>query len=121
MQVRHLVDEYIEDTTESRLEHEYVQLVVAAGLPRPTPQHEIRDMDGSFVARTDNAWVAERVLAEIDSVRHHLHRQAFEEDRRKRNRLRVMGWLVLEFTARMIRRRPDQVLRDTAEALAARR
>jgi predicted transcriptional regulator of viral defense system len=119
--VRRLAADYVDDDTESKLERELIGLVRRAGLPRPTGQYEIHDHDGAFLARVDHAWISERVVAEVDSVRHHLHRAAFEEDRRKRNRLRIAGWLVLELTARMIRRHPERVVRDLSDGLASRR
>ena len=39
-----------------------------------------------------------RLAIELDSVRYHLNHQSFRDDPRRRNRLTVLGWTVLNFT-----------------------
>ncbi len=56
----------------------------------------------------------------MDSIRWHLTPDAFERDRRKRNRLRVAGWLVIEVTDRMLREQPEVVVALVCEARRAR-
>jgi len=88
-------------------------------LPSAIPQHPIYDQQG-FIARVDYAYVASRIAIELDSVTHHLTRAAFEDDRRKRNRLKLAGWLVLEFTTQMLREEPDVVFAQIGLALRQR-
>lgn len=119
-ELRSLISEYLDDDTDSRLEREYVSVLVGAGIPRPVQQHEIFDDTGTFIARVDHAWPVQKVASEVDSLRHHLNRDAFEADREKRNRLRAHDWLVHEVTSRMIRKRPETLVAVTKETLQRR-
>jgi very-short-patch-repair endonuclease/predicted transcriptional regulator of viral defense system len=104
---------------ESPLERAFFRLLRSAGLALPTRQLEIFDADG-FVARVDFAFPAHKVAIELDSVRHHLNRVAFEADRRKRNRLELEGWCVLAFTWDAVTRRPEEVVAQIRHVLAER-
>lgn len=106
------------EAADSMLELDFIRLVGRSGLPLPEPQVEVYDEDG-FVMRLDYGYVDRRVGAELDSVSHHLDRETFEADRAKRNRARLAGWSVLEFTDRMIKREPTRVCTDLARALGA--
>ena len=117
--IRTVVTDY-DPAAESALEQDHVRVLGRAGLPRPTPQHEVFDADGTFIARVDGAYVDLKIAMEVDSLAYHLNRRAFEDDRSKRNRLRAAGWLVLEHTSRMIRRRPDLLVADVRQAIALR-
>ena len=99
------VDDHVGDSALEKLFHREGR---RRGLPIAEPQFSIYDEQG-FIARVDYAYVDERIAIELDSVQHHLNRAAFEDDRRKRNRLKLAGWLVLEFTKRMLREQPDVV------------
>ncbi len=73
-------------------------LVADAGLPRPQLEYGVSDPSGAVIAEVDLAWVNERVVLELDSIRWHLNRRSFERDRARRNQMRVLGWSVLEVT-----------------------
>jgi very-short-patch-repair endonuclease len=73
---------------ETRLRH----LLVAAGLPRPTAQHVVRDATGAFVARLDLAYLGPRLAIEYDGA---LHWEQRREDDRRRDGVRALGWRVL--------------------------
>lgn len=115
--LRTIVEEYCDDGAESRLERRFLRLVRHAGLPAPVTQLDVHDEEG-FVMRVDVGWPRRRVAVELDSVRFHLRADAFEADRAKRNRLRVAGWLLLEYTSRRLRSAPEAVLSEVAAALA---
>ena len=70
--------------------------------------------------RVDCGWEAPRVAVELDSHRWHRNAVAFEADRRKRNRLRLAGWLLLEFAARRLRQAPEAVVEEVRTALCER-
>ncbi len=53
---------------------------------------------GSLLAQVDLAYPDQRVAIELDSVRWHHNQRSFVEDRRRRNRLLLAGWNVLNFT-----------------------
>ncbi len=74
-----------------------VRRLVAAGLPEPVRQHEIRQ-DGELVARVDLAYPAERLAIELDSFRWHAGRGPFRSDRLRGNRIEAAGWRVLRAT-----------------------
>jgi hypothetical protein len=92
--------------------------LVAAGLPAPTLEHEVRDAGGRFVARLDLAWPEAMTAVELDGEGTHLDRVAFQADRTKRNRLQLLGWRVLAFTWRDHLERFDQLLSQVEQALA---
>lgn len=82
---------------ESPLEDRTLEVIRAAGLPVPTPQHRV-SVDGRTF-RLDFAYVAERVAIECDGFDYHRTRGVFDDDRRRDNLLRVAGWTVLRFTS----------------------
>ena len=86
-----LADPRSESPRESRLR---VGLVTA-GLPAPTPQWEVADEYGRFVARLDLAWPAVRVAVEYDGDQHR-ERRHHSRDLVRHNRLRALGWHVLQ-------------------------
>lgn len=110
------VDDHVGDSV---LEAHFHRESRRRGLSPAVPQHSIYDEQG-FIARVDYAYVASRIAIELDSVTHHLTRAAFEDDRRKRNRLKLAGWLVLEFTTKMLREEPDVVFAQIGLALRQR-
>ena len=57
--------------TESEAEHLILRLLTKQGLPTPTPQYEIRDSDGTLVARVDFAYPDLKIAIEYDSYAHH--------------------------------------------------
>ncbi len=93
-------------------------LVLDAGLPPPVPQHEVRDADGAFVARLDLAWPQQRVAVEHDGAHHRDPRQ-HSRDLARHNRLRALGWVVLQVDAQVLAR-PEELLRHLARLLVTR-
>lgn len=80
-------------SAESRRELRVARLLVAAGLPSPVLQHELR-VDGEFLARFDLAYPDLRIAVEYDSYRHHFGRQAWRRDQVRHNGATAEGWLV---------------------------
>ena len=74
------------------------RMLVAAGLPRPVRQFELRG-GGRVVARFDLAWPGDRVAVEFQSYRHHSGRQAWRRDQVRTNAANAAGWRVLAATA----------------------
>jgi very-short-patch-repair endonuclease len=64
---------------------------------------------GHFLARLDLAYPARRLGLEYDGD-HHRDRVTFQRDIRRLNRLRLLGWTVLRFTADDVLRNPDRVV-----------
>jgi very-short-patch-repair endonuclease len=59
----------------------------------------------------------ERLVLEVDGWEAHGTRQAFEDDRKRRNRLQLAGYTVLNFTWRQLIDEPDWVMACIREAL----
>jgi very-short-patch-repair endonuclease len=71
-----------------------VRQLLAAGLPQPVRQHEIR-VGGTFVARVDLAYPEHRLAIELDGFRWHAGRGPFRSDRTRGNRIEAAGWRLL--------------------------
>ncbi|HEY7135395.1 MAG TPA: hypothetical protein VIB48_10030 [Acidimicrobiia bacterium] len=97
------------DLAESVREAMLLKALQDARLPSPTPQFEIRDGRGHFVARVDAAYPASRIAIEYDSYLHHGGRRKHLEDLARRNALTALGWQVVHVAA------PD--LRSGAKAV----
>ncbi|WP_298805277.1 hypothetical protein [uncultured Pseudokineococcus sp.] len=108
--------ERLDPLAESPRETALRLLVIDAGLPPPVPQHEVRDADGAFVARLDLAWPHRRVALEHDGAHHRDPRQ-HSLDLARHNRLRTLGWVVLQVDARVLAQ-PAEMLRHLARLLA---
>lgn len=72
-----------------------VRELLAAGLPQPVRQHEIRS-GGELVARVDLAYPDDWLAIELDGFRWHAGRGPFRSDRLRRNRIEAAGWRLLE-------------------------
>jgi len=95
----------------SRREALVCRLLVAAGVPMPRRQFELRACDGRLVARFDLAWPEWRIAVEFASYRHHAGRRAWRRDATRANWATAFGWRV--FTA------TDLDVDDGCRALAA--
>jgi hypothetical protein len=101
---------------ESPMETRLRLCVVLAGLPEPVIQYDVLDPAGHFVARLDLAYRRQRVGLEYDGD-HHRERDVFRRDAVRLNRLRLLGWTVLRFTADDVLRNPDRVVAYVRAAL----
>jgi very-short-patch-repair endonuclease len=101
------------DHTRSELEAKLLGLVRRHRLPQP----EVNVRVGGFVV--DFLWRAERLIAEVDGWRTHGTRTAFEGDRARDNRLRVLGFKVIRFTWRQVIDEPGGVARTIRSLLTA--
>jgi hypothetical protein len=103
---------------ESPMETRLRLTVVLGGLPEPEAQCEVFDTAGHFVARLDLAYRKRRVGLEYDGD-HHRERATFQRDAVRLNRLRLLGWTVLRFTADDVLRHPDRVVAQVRAALTS--
>ncbi|WCO68880.1 DUF559 domain-containing protein [Iamia majanohamensis] len=101
--------------TESWLEREALRVLEAAGLPLPTVQHVVR-RQGAFVSRVDLAYVAERVLIEVEGKDHDGHVQR-AVDAHQRNQGQLLGHTVLTYTYEQVVRSPHVLVAEVREAL----
>jgi hypothetical protein len=104
--------------TDSGWEVRTAQLLVAAGFPEPTRQHPIRDRTGKEIARADLAYPGAMLVLEYDSNEWHSGVTRRHRDAERRNRLRALGWTVLEVTPAQLGA-PKHLLAAVALVLAA--
>jgi very-short-patch-repair endonuclease len=69
------------------------------------------------MAKVDLAYPPERLAIELDSIRFHMNHVSFRDDPRRRNRLTVHGWTVLNFTWHDYLDDPDGLCGTVAAAL----
>jgi hypothetical protein len=115
-----LCDRSSAGSTGSALETRFVRLLARAGLPKPIRQHELRDPDGTFIARVDFAYPKALIAIEVDGYAFHSGRNRWQADRTRQNRIADAGWLVLRFTDLDLRERPAEIVRIVATARARR-
>jgi very-short-patch-repair endonuclease len=99
---------------DSHPEVRVTKLLIAAGLPRPVQQHELR-VNGRTI-RIDLAYPELRVAIEYDGWEFHSTRSSFDHDRARANELELRGWIVLRFTSQSA----DATILRTVQAAIAR-
>ena len=104
---------------DSRFNRLVGQLLVAAGLPDPEYEFEVRS-GARLVGRADLAYPEAQLLIELDSARWHHNRAAFLADPRRKNELMLAGYQVLSFTWDDYASRADQVAAIVGAALSKR-
>jgi very-short-patch-repair endonuclease len=106
-------DRVVSDHTRSELEAMFLALVRRHHLPQP----EVNVRVGGFVV--DFLWRAESLVVELDGWESHRTRSAFEADRARDNRLRMLGLNVIRFTWRHVTEEPRDVVRTIRSLLTA--
>jgi very-short-patch-repair endonuclease len=101
--------------SKSDLESRFLDLVREAGLPLPQLNVSV---EGFMV---DAYWPRAWLVVELQSWKHHAHRQAFERDNERLGRLQLAGYSVLPLTYRQLRDQPDWVIRSIGGLLGAER
>jgi very-short-patch-repair endonuclease len=97
---------------ESPMETRLRLVLVLAGLPQPVMQYEVPAAN----ARLDLAYPQVKLAIEYDGD-HHRERRQFQRDVARLNRLRLLGWTVLRFTADDVLRHPERVVAQVQAAL----
>jgi very-short-patch-repair endonuclease len=96
---------FVPDRTRSELESRLLRLCGRYRLPKPRVNSRV----GEFVV--DFLWREQRLIVEVDGWEFHRTRSAFEADRARDVRLKVLGYDVLRFTWRQISSEPGSVAR----------
>jgi hypothetical protein len=96
--------------TRSEIEDAFLQLCDDHGIPRPLVNSRVEGFEVDF------CWPDAQLIVETDG-RHHLTRARFESDRARDALLTSIGWRVMRFTRRQVRRASAQV---AARVLSAR-
>lgn len=103
-------------SVESILERKLLRLLIAAGLPPPVVQYEVR-VAGRLLARVDLAYPDQLLAIEADGYRYHSGRLSWQKDLARRNLLTNHGWIVLHYTWDDVRRRPVEVVDEVRSLL----
>jgi very-short-patch-repair endonuclease len=93
--------------TESELEERFLALCAQARIARPRVNAWIALDEGAVKA--DFLWPEQRLVLETDGRRVHGSRRAFEQDRRRDQRLLLAGYRVVRLTWRQLVDNPDQI------------
>lgn len=106
-----------DEITDTDMELLVLGLLAEAGLPTPVVKHRVLDGD-RFVAEVDLAYPGLKIALECDgSV--HLDPEVREKDLKRQNDLVLLGWTLLRFSFERVRARPDAVVAEVREAVAA--
>jgi predicted transcriptional regulator of viral defense system len=103
--------------TRSELEERFLSICRDAGLPPDAVNAWIPDPGGGG-AEADFVWRRQRLIVEVDGRAEHGTWRAFEHDRRRDQRLMLLGWRVVRFTWQQVLFEPGHVA-ATLEALLA--
>jgi predicted transcriptional regulator of viral defense system/very-short-patch-repair endonuclease len=98
------------------LEHCFLELVHAAGLPDPETNVRVRTRRRTY--RVDCLWREEGVAVELDGRAAHARAAAFEEDRARDAALSAIGLRPVRFTWRRVTHEGDEVLAELKAMLA---
>ena len=98
-----LGDRIVPDHTRSELEARFLAICRRHRLPQP----EVNVRVDRFLV--DFLWLPRRLIVELDGWRSHRTRSAFEQDRARDARLKLLGYDVLRFTWRQLEAEPRQV------------
>lgn len=104
--------------TRSELEERFLAICRAAGLPPDGVNLWIPYPDGGG-AEGDVVWRAARLVVEVDGRDVHTTRRAFESDRRRDQRLMLLGWRIVRFTWRQVIFEPAYVEQTVRRLLVA--
>jgi hypothetical protein len=97
--------------TRSELEERFLAVCARAGVPRPRVNAWI-ELDGGGV-EVDFLWREQRLIVEADATS-----RAFERDRRRDQRLLMVGWRVIRCTWRQVTQGSDEVARTLRTLLS---
>ena len=95
------------ELTRTKLERLFLAICRSAGVPRPQVNAWIALEPTGYEA--DFLWRAQRLIAETDGRGAHATLRAFEDDRRRDQRLMLAGWRVVRFTYKHITDEPAVV------------
>jgi very-short-patch-repair endonuclease len=97
------------------LEHRFLELVHAAGLPQPETNVKVQTRRRRY--EVDCLWRAEGVAVELDGRAAHARAGAFEEDRARDAALTAIGLRPLRFTWHRVMREGSDVIAELKATL----
>jgi very-short-patch-repair endonuclease len=111
---RHTPGQMVRD----ELEHRFLELVHAAGLPDPQTNVKVRTTRRTY--EVDCLWPDQRVAVELDGRAAHARAAAFEEDRARDAALTAIGLRPLRFTWYRVTCEGDEVVAELQATLSGR-
>ena len=99
-------------------EKRFLLAIRRARLPAPEVNVWIPLPDGDGY-RPDFLWRERRLIVEVDGRRYHARRAAFEHDRQRDRRLRLLGYSTVRYAAREVARSPAAVAAEVAAFISA--
>lgn len=105
---------------ESNLEARLIDLIDAAGIPRPLRQKDLGD-NVRWLGRVDLYWPQWLLVVEVDSDRYHGALSDREDDAKRQRALEAAGYTVVRVTEFELWHRRDQVVDRLRSAVAAAR
>jgi very-short-patch-repair endonuclease len=99
------------DRTRTELEAKFLSLCRRHRLPQPEVNVRVDQFEVDFL------WPPQRLVVEVDGWESHRTRSAFEEDRARDARLKLLGYDVLRFTWRQVEAEGAAVARTVRELL----
>lgn len=100
----------------SFLEREFLRIVHAGGLPRPTPQ-VVLTRRGTRLVRVDFHFPGTPVVVEVLGYRFHATREHLSSDAARLNRLVLDGFIPLQFTYDTVMTDASAMLTEIRKAL----
>lgn len=104
-------EESAADRTRSDLERDFLRLCRRHGLPLP----EVNVRVGRYLV--DFLWRENRLVVETDGYLYHRGQAAFQDDRARDLRLKLLGHEVLRLSEQQVNEEPDAVARTLATAI----
>jgi REase_MTES_1575 len=92
------------DNANPGIERLFLEVIEAAGMPRPETNVFVEGYN------VDAVWREQRVVVELDSRAHHMTTRAFEDDRERDETLQLAGYRVIRITWRRLTRDPAGVV-----------
>lgn len=101
--------ELLSDRAESPPESVLRVIIILAGLPEPSVNHEVTNARGEFVARIDLVIAEYRLVIEYMGDYHRTVKGQWRADMTRRSKLESQGWKVMEVNANDLRD-PDELV-----------
>lgn len=110
---------HVREGVESPMETLVRLMLVFARLPEPAPNLNIRDANGTFLARGDLVYSTYMVLVEYDGWQHERDAKQRQHDIGRRERLEQAGWRIIVVTVGDLNK-PHGIVRRVHQALTDR-
>ncbi|HUG08841.1 MAG TPA: DUF559 domain-containing protein [Acidimicrobiia bacterium] len=106
------------DRSGSFAEVDLGQLIRLAPIATPIQQLQIRFPQGDN-AYPDFSWPDRMRIVEVDGLEAHSTHEQLEHDLHRQNRLMQLGWEIRRFSARRVRREPQEVIEELTRFVMA--